>query len=84
MSASSDAAPFALLGAFQLSEQNKIINELGDVNQDGIIDVLDVIMLSNIILGEDSSSFEYWASDINQDTNIDIFDIITQIQFILN
>ena len=79
-----DAAPFALLGAFQVAEDMKIINELGDINQDSGIDVLDVILIVEVILNGTDSSYNIWASDINQDTNIDIFDIVMLINIILD
>ena len=79
-----DAAPFALLGAFQVAEDMKIINELGDINQDSGIDVLDVILIVEVILNGTDSSYNIWASDINQDTNIDIFDIVILINIILD
>tara|TARA_Y100001970_G_scaffold39372_1_gene48478 strand:- start:565 stop:1707 length:1143 start_codon:yes stop_codon:yes gene_type:complete len=57
------------------------IGEIGDVNQDSEINVLDVIELVNIVLGDaDSNSF----SDINQDDNVDILDVIQLVNIILN
>lgn len=78
-----DAAPFALLGAFQLSEELHIINVIGDINEDTFIDILDIIHLVDLIITNSGSSYEYWASNINQDENIDIFDIVILINTIL-
>ena len=79
-----DAAPFALLGAFDLAEEMKIINELGDFNQDTFIDILDVIGVVNYIIDNNESIYNQWASDINEDSNVDILDIIHIINIILN
>jgi len=78
-----DAAPFALLGAFTVAEELKIINELGDINQDGLIDVLDIIATVNIIINEAENSYQLWASDLNEDDSIDIFDIILLVDLII-
>ena len=79
-----DAAPFALLGAFQIAEDMKIINELGDINYDGELDILDIISIVEIILNGSDSNYDIWASDINQDMNIDVFDIIILVNTILD
>ena len=53
---------------------------LGDVNEDGIINVLDVIQVVNLIL---SLEFNQLA-DINLDSNIDVLDIVSIVNIILN
>ena len=59
----------------------KKINTLsGDINSDGIINVLDVIQLVNIILIN-----EYLETgDLNEDEIINILDIIQLVNIILN
>ena len=79
-----DAAPFALLGAFELAQELKIINELGDYNQDGALDILDVIGIVNYIIQTENNNYHLWACDINEDYNIDVLDIIYLINIILN
>ena len=67
---------------------NEIIPELlfeleasrPDVNNDGIINILDIIFLANIIINDEI----YLSGDINQDTNIDILDIMIIINNIIN
>jgi len=67
---------------------SKAMNEsilLGDINQDGIIDILDIIFIINFILGqEDFNIVEEIASDLNSDGLINIQDIILVINIILN
>ena len=57
----------------------------GDLNQDEIIDILDLVLIMNSILGiSDLSTIQYYAADINQDSIINIQDIIIIINIILN
>ncbi len=80
------AAPFALLGAFTHAEEMKVINELGDINEDQGINVLDITQIVNIIINYDNiaDNYESWASDYNQDNITDILDIIAIINFIFS
>jgi hypothetical protein len=54
---------------------------LGDLNQDTIINILDVILVINIILGIDDFNN---LADINIDNNIDILDVVLIVNIILN
>ena len=65
-------------GSCELSESNNI---LGDINADGEVNILDVINIVNIILGELSVQD---SADLNQDGLINILDIIQLINIILN
>jgi uncharacterized Ntn-hydrolase superfamily protein len=65
--------------------QNQIDSELGDVNSDTIIDILDVVNMVNFIMGNSQPSFEQqYLGDLNQDTIINIQDIILIINIILS
>ena len=58
---------------------------LGDVNEDMVIDVLDIINVINFIMQTSTpSQSQLWAADINEDSLINIQDIILLIQIILN
>tara|TARA_Y100000592_G_scaffold35344_1_gene56110 strand:- start:509 stop:3709 length:3201 start_codon:yes stop_codon:yes gene_type:complete len=61
---------------------------LGDMNQDGIVNILDAVNLVNLILevGEiDSNHPQYIPQgDINQDGSIDILDVVNLINMILS
>ena len=67
---------------------SKGINEsiiLGDINQDDVIDILDVVLIINFILGQENPSIaEEIASDLNSDSTINIQDVILIINIILN
>ena len=57
---------------------------LGDVNQDGATDVLDIIQSINLILGSTPSPYQAWSADINMDSLIDILDIVLLVNLILS
>ena len=56
----------------------------GDVNQDDIIDILDLVLIVNFILSiDDFTIIQQYAADINQDSIINIQDVIGLINIIL-
>ena len=58
---------------------------LGDINQDLIINVLDIISLINFVLESDApTSDEFVLSDLNQDNIINVLDIVSLVNLILN
>ena len=68
-----------------INHLNQFIYIPGDVNQDDIIDILDLVLIINNILGTNSlSQIQEYASDINEDGIINIQDIIIIINIILN
>ena len=59
---------------------------LGDINFDGAIDILDVVIQVNAILtggGEDLSSTEYTAADLNGDGILNVIDVVLLVNSIL-
>ena len=57
---------------------------LGDLNNDGALNVLDVINLVNIILSNDYTNEQLLLADINQDGTINIIDIVQLVNIILD
>ena len=57
---------------------------LGDLNQDGLINVQDIILSINIILGASPNNYQLWSGDLNEDGVIDILDIVLLINLILS
>lgn len=56
----------------------------GDLNEDGNIDILDIVIIVNIILEIiEPDEHQIWAGDLNFDDTIDILDIILTIDIIL-
>ena len=55
----------------------------GDLNSDGQVNVLDIVRLVNIILGDPASDYELWAGDINMDGDLNVLDIVQIINIII-
>ena len=56
----------------------------GDLTQDGNIDILDIVSMVNLILGEPATGSQLFIGDLNSDGIINIQDIILLIGIILN
>jgi len=57
---------------------------VGDINQDGFVNILDVVRILNYILGETiPSNQQYALSDINQDEILNILDVVLIVNIIL-
>ena len=64
-------------------QNNHVETEMpGDVNNDGIVDVLDLVQIVNFILDQGSLEVES-AGDFNNDGIIDILDIIIMVNLVL-
>jgi len=57
---------------------------LGDVNSDGIINVIDIVNLVNYILGGTGGDIDLAAADFNEDDVINVIDIVNLVNFILS
>ena len=57
---------------------------VGDINSDGNIDILDIVLIVNIILGVlEPSENQLMSSDINQDGIVNILDVVQIVNIIL-
>ncbi|MBT6871108.1 MAG: hypothetical protein HOA66_06620, partial [Candidatus Marinimicrobia bacterium] len=55
-----------------------------DLNDDGIIDILDIVQTVNIVMGNITpSAAQSCAADVNGDTIIDILDIVLIVNIIM-
>ena len=61
---------------------NNMDYNIGDINYDGIINVLDVMIIVSYIFGENMSN-QLMLCDLNYDFSIDILDIMYLIEIIL-
>ena len=61
-------------------------NQMGDLNIDGEIDVLDIIILVSYILENNTDNYQFFnsLSNFNDDDTINILDVIYTINMILN
>lgn len=57
---------------------------LGDLNDDGLIDVIDVVIIISIILEQITGTEDQISdADFNQDGNVNVIDVIKMINFIV-
>lgn len=57
----------------------------GDLNSDLNLDVLDVVVMVDIILGgTNPTTYQQWAGDMNEDSAIDVLDVVLLVDSILN
>jgi len=57
---------------------------LGDINQDGNLNVNDVVLAVNIVLGGAFSDYTMFLADVNQDDIVNVLDIIALVNIILS
>jgi len=58
---------------------------LGDVNQDNSIDILDIVIIIQFIIGDAlPTEQQQLVADINQDSSINVLDIVVMIDNIVN
>lgn len=55
----------------------------GDVNMDNVIDVTDVVLIIDDILGKNPNNYNNALADVNGDGEINITDVVFVIDFIL-
>lgn len=58
---------------------------LGDINLSGTVDVLDMVIMVDFIMGSIiPDAYQYWAADWNADGAINVLDVVTGVAFIMN
>ena len=80
-----EAALYCLLAAYQLCEDNyKNIKNLGDLNNDSIINIQDIMIMINFIFNDNElHHLDLWLSDFDVNQTLNIQDIILIIDKIL-
>ena len=57
---------------------------LGDINQDGTVNLSDVLQIVGMIMGLiEPTEYMLWAADVNFDNTHDIFDVIGIVEIII-
>ena len=64
-------------------EEDFEVELYGDVNFDNSLDITDVILLINFVLGQTPTEEESLTSDMNQDSIVNILDVILLVNEIL-
>jgi len=66
-------------------QDTSVCSNIGDVNSDSIINILDIILIVSFIINDNSVDYQTLIiSDYNMDRNLDILDIIELVNLILN
>ena len=70
--------------AYTFVEDLGFVGRKGNLNDDEVVDVLDIIISVNFVLGGDTPDLEIlWAADMNFDTILNILDVVRLVNFIL-
>jgi len=70
--------------AILITTRGSDIRMRGDVNQDGLLDVADVLILVDYIIDQNTSNLNPYLADMNQDEIINILDMINIILIIMD
>ncbi len=57
---------------------------VGDINVDGLINVLDIVSIVGCIIDDNCSPDSISLGDFNSDNSLDILDVVSMVNFILN
>ena len=58
------------------------MDKIDEINHQFIIDIIDIVLMVNIIIGQNTSeTYSMEAADMNQDGSINVLDVILLIQF---
>ncbi len=80
----SDAAILIIFQVINWFNTLAQVGTLGDLNEDSIFDIQDIILLVNLVLDIMNTTYFYsWAGDLNSDGNLNIYDVILLITVIL-
>ena len=78
MGGHSELAFFCLSQGFEVITDFQVISVKGDINNDGIISLMDFEQLSiNLISGSEMTEFEFWAGDYDFDLKHSIMDLLS-------
>jgi len=75
---------YSVSTSWSFGQGDVFFDPLGDINYDYFLNVSDVILLVNIILGiQESSQYQLEVADLNQDQSIDVSDLQLMVNRIL-
>ena len=62
----------------------KPVSVLGDVNDDGIVNISDITALIDYLLGNEVEKINKFNADIQDDASLNISDVTSLIDYVLN
>ena len=65
------------------TETQDIVYILGDINDDGFVDIFDLILMKKVLIAEYTGDFNFYASDVNEDGVFSIVDIVILHNYML-
>jgi hypothetical protein len=71
-------------GYYNISGDESCTNDLGDVNEDGTVNILDIVLVANAVLGGSLAGCGLEAADMNSDGTLNILDIVLIANAILS
>jgi len=71
-------------GYYNISDDEECTNAAGDVNEDGTVNILDIVLVANAVLGGSLSGCGLEAADMNSDGTLNILDIVLIANAILS
>lgn len=77
-----DRIPISLAFIDSVFKSNDLELQPGDINSDGVLDVMDIVIIVNAILTEDTDL--YLQGDFNEDGQLNIIDIVQLRSWILS
>ena len=76
--------PIEADASYTFVEDIGFVGRKGDLNDDEVVDVLDIIITLNYVLGGDTPEPEMlWAADMNFDGILNILDVVRLVNFVL-
>ena len=78
--------PIQINDWYRIVENIGFVGQKGDLNNDEVVNVLDVVIIVNEILYQ-SHNFEdanYWAADMDFDESLNVLDVIKMVAFALS
>ena len=73
------APAFFLFCMSLIAASESMANECGDINSDGIVNVLDVVLLVNMVLSDGYTA----SADLNNDDVVNVLDVVVLVNMIL-
>ncbi len=78
------AMPLSDETAILITTRGSTIRMRGDVTQDNLINIYDILLLVDFILADEVAELNPYLADINGDGNVNVLDVIGMVQTVMN